>query len=207
MRLAISTPGLFQWVDLTEGTLVLGRSGSCSVTLSDPILSRQHCAITREGTRVTCSDLGSSNGTYLDGALIERADLVHGSVIEIGESAVLLVLPTEELPGDQLSRGSFRNPDRIKALMEDLSNDPPDPSGLETVPIGLVVDNQDLVDEVIVDHVINELLKILTHQDPGFRDLLTRSIDRALGDRILETCASPNELRSRIREILEKERT
>ena len=91
--------------------------------------------------------------------------------------------------------------------MEDLSNDPPDPSGLETVPIGLVVDNQDLVDEVIVDHVINELLKILTHQDPGFRDLLTRSIDRALGDRILETCASPNELRSRIREILEKERT
>ena len=89
MRLAISTPGLFQWLDLTEGTLVLGRSGSCSVTLSDPILSRQHCAITREGTRVTCSDLGSSNGTYLDGALIERADLVHGSVIEIGESAVL----------------------------------------------------------------------------------------------------------------------
>ena len=75
------------------------------------------------------------------------------------------------------------------------------------MPIGLVVDNQELVDEVIVDHVINELLKILTHQDPGFRELLTRTIDRALEDRVLETCANPNELRSRIREILEKERT
>ena len=53
MKLGISTPTDLLWIDLDQGTLILGRSGSCSVTLSDPVLSRQHCAITRDANRVT----------------------------------------------------------------------------------------------------------------------------------------------------------
>ena len=50
---------------LDEGTITLGRSRSCTVQLEDPILSRQHCAITVDDGRVVVADLGSSNGTFV----------------------------------------------------------------------------------------------------------------------------------------------
>ena len=204
MKLGISTPDDLQWISLSEGTLILGRSGSCSIRLSDPVLSRQHCAITRDGDRVTCSDLGSSNGTYHEGALIERFDLEHGSVIELGDSALMLVSSSDRLPGTQAPP---RSPARIQALVEsrpELEN-----SAMETDPglFGWNLEKSGLLQEVIVDRVITELMTILTHSDPEFRSMLTRTIDRAISQQVIESSADLEELRAEIRKILEKERS
>lgn len=203
MKLGISTPTDLLWIDLDQGTLILGRSGSCSVSLSDPVLSRQHCAITRDANKVTCSDLGSSNGTYHGGELIERVDLQHGSIVEIGESALLLITENGE-PGEEET--SFRFPERVTALRSSIPATEDD-SGRTTANLfDLGPPGAQLLDEVLVDHVISELLKMLTHTDEEFRSRLTSTIDRALSENLLNTSTDLNQLRSRIREILEEDR-
>ena len=203
MKLGISTPTDLRWIDLDQGTLILGRSGSCSVSLSDPVLSRQHCAITRDVNRVTCSDLGSSNGTYHRGELIERVDLQHGSIVEFGESALLLITENGE-PGEEET--SFRFPERVTALRASIPAIEDD-SGRTTANLfDLGSPGAHLLDEVLVDHVTSEMLKMLTHTDEQFRSRLTSTIDRALSENLLNTTTDLNQLRSRIREILEEDR-
>lgn len=204
MKLGISTPSDLLWVDLHQGTLILGRSGSCSITLSDPILSRQHCAITREGQRVTCSDLGSSNGTYHKGEPIERVDLIHGAVVEIGESALMLISENVE-PGEE--DFTFRSPERVNALRTTIPA-VEDASGRTTANLfDLGSPENALLEEVMVDHVISELLKLLTHSDEEFRSRLTRTIERAISENLLNKTTDLNQLRSNIRTILEEDRT
>lgn len=65
--------------------LVLGRSPECDVVLTDAQVSRTHCRIVVVDGAVTATDLNSTNGTLLDGRLMDRAvRLEHGAVLRIG---------------------------------------------------------------------------------------------------------------------------
>jgi pSer/pThr/pTyr-binding forkhead associated (FHA) protein len=55
-------------VDLEE--LVIGRSTHCGVSLADRFLSRQHARLFREGDDWLIEDLGSRNGTFVNGRRI-----------------------------------------------------------------------------------------------------------------------------------------
>ncbi|MFZ4240577.1 FHA domain-containing protein [Streptomyces murinus] len=78
---------------LHGGRITVGRSADADVPLDDPDVSRLHCAVTvgADG-RVSVADLGSTNGTTLDGTRIgERAVRVPaGGLLRIGESALRL---------------------------------------------------------------------------------------------------------------------
>jgi pSer/pThr/pTyr-binding forkhead associated (FHA) protein len=67
-----------------DGPLTIGRSPDCDVSLHDILLSRNHCKLerTREGWVIT--DLGSKNGTVIDGRPVTRHALRTGEVIKIG---------------------------------------------------------------------------------------------------------------------------
>ena len=67
-----------------EGPVTIGRSHECDVSLHDILLSRSHCRLerTRDGWVVT--DLGSKNGTVIDGRPVTRHALRPGEVIRIG---------------------------------------------------------------------------------------------------------------------------
>ncbi|WP_416975136.1 FHA domain-containing protein [Streptomyces sp. 4F14] len=87
---------------LHGGQIRVGRSTEADVPLDDPDVSRVHCAVTLSADgRVTVTDLGSTNGTTLDGVRVaDRA--VHfppGALLRIGESALRLAPP-----GDASSR-------------------------------------------------------------------------------------------------------
>lgn len=66
----------------------IGRSSQNTLTIPDPSVSQTHCEILVHGTEVILRDLGSSNGTSVDGELLQRAQrplqpgarLVFGSV-------------------------------------------------------------------------------------------------------------------------------
>ena len=51
---------------LPRGVVTIGRAPGCDLTLTDPDVSRQHCAITVTSSGISFRDLGSTNGTYLD---------------------------------------------------------------------------------------------------------------------------------------------
>ncbi|MEW2618643.1 FHA domain-containing protein [Streptomyces sp. NPDC048106] len=78
---------------LHGGRITVGRSADADVPLDDPDVSRLHCAVTvgADG-RVSVADLGSTNGTTLDGARVgERAVRVPaGGLVRVGESALRL---------------------------------------------------------------------------------------------------------------------
>ncbi|MGI4757606.1 MAG: FHA domain-containing protein [Janthinobacterium lividum] len=67
------------------GSVVIGRDPKCEEPLDDPLLSWRHARITRSGNRVSVEDLGSRNGTFVDGVRITSpTDLKAGQVIGLG---------------------------------------------------------------------------------------------------------------------------
>lgn len=65
----------------------IGRGGECNLKIASGEISRRHCQLTVDDTRVLVCDLGSSNGTYLNGKLIpanQEIELTPGSRLTIG---------------------------------------------------------------------------------------------------------------------------
>ncbi|MER7817769.1 FHA domain-containing protein, partial [Streptomyces sp. NPDC096153] len=78
---------------LHEGRIRIGRSAEADVPLDDPDVSRLHCEVTvAEDGGVTVADLGSTNGTTLDGTDVGRRPvrLGPGALLRIGESTLRL---------------------------------------------------------------------------------------------------------------------
>ncbi|WP_225650991.1 FHA domain-containing protein, partial [Streptomyces solaniscabiei] len=79
---------------LHGGQIRLGRSADADVALDDPDVSRMHCAVTVAADgRVSVADLGSTNGTTLDGTRVGERPVrfAPGALLRIGESALRLV--------------------------------------------------------------------------------------------------------------------
>lgn len=78
---------------LHGGPVRVGRSAEADVPLDDPDVSRLHCAVTvSEDGRVSVADLGSTNGTSLDGAPVHDRPvrLAPGALLRLGESTLRL---------------------------------------------------------------------------------------------------------------------
>ena len=72
--------------DVGEG-LVIGRAKGVSIRLSDPLVSGRHARVAPDGDGVVLEDLGSTNGTFLNGAQLSApAVLNDGDRIRLGES-------------------------------------------------------------------------------------------------------------------------
>lgn len=61
-----------------------GRSPDCEIFLDDITVSRRHAEIIRQGGRFTIKDAGSLNGTYVNRARVEEAELRSGAEVQIG---------------------------------------------------------------------------------------------------------------------------
>ncbi|MFF8530407.1 FHA domain-containing protein [Streptomyces sp. NPDC015532] len=81
---------------LHGGQIRIGRSADADVPLDDPDVSRLHCAVTvtPEG-RVSVADIGSTNGTTLDGSRVggRPVPFTAGALLRVGESALRLSPP------------------------------------------------------------------------------------------------------------------
>ncbi|WP_240499059.1 FHA domain-containing protein, partial [Streptomyces prasinus] len=78
---------------LHGGEIRIGRSADADVPLDDPDVSRLHCAVTvGPDGRVSVADLGSTNGTTLDGRRVgsRPVGLAPGALLRIGESVLRL---------------------------------------------------------------------------------------------------------------------
>ena len=73
--------------------VTLGRSRQCDVVLSDPNVSRQHAEIRPRGPSWVLTDLGSTNGSLLNGRRIDAPEVVRpGDEIELGTSLITFEL-------------------------------------------------------------------------------------------------------------------
>lgn len=71
-------------------TVVVGRDPGCDLVLHDPRVSRQHVEVAHVDGTLGLRDLGSSNGTRLNGLPVTHAELALGDVVSLGESELLV---------------------------------------------------------------------------------------------------------------------
>jgi hypothetical protein len=72
----------------SESALRLGRSPDNDLILRDPATSGHHARVERRGEQFWIVDLGSTNGTLVNGEPIQEKELNHGDRITIGQNAV-----------------------------------------------------------------------------------------------------------------------
>ena len=83
---------LLQEFDLDRDHVILGRGTTCSVTIDDPMMSREHVRIDLSGPKPVLEDLHSRNGTVLNGRpLIGQANLQDGDRIRIGTQELVFL--------------------------------------------------------------------------------------------------------------------
>ena len=83
---AVAGPKLGMVIALDETRTSVGRDATNSLCLASMWVSRRHCLIERQGARVTISDLGSHNGTFVNGVPVKERVLAHGDQVRVGTS-------------------------------------------------------------------------------------------------------------------------
>src|ERR1041384_6429527 len=76
---------------IATGATVVGRDASAQLSFPDHLMSRRHCVLDAGDGRYLLRDLGSSNGTYVNGIPIRERVLQHGDRIRAGDSVLLFL--------------------------------------------------------------------------------------------------------------------
>ena len=79
--------------ELNKPSVVIGRSRESDIRVSDPNISRQHAEIRQEGSTYWIVDLGSTNGTSVNGRALKRAKLDDADRITLGSTELVFKLP------------------------------------------------------------------------------------------------------------------
>jgi hypothetical protein len=92
-------PTIGKIYELNKNELYAGRDLANEISINDPEVSRRHAHLFLQGTNYVIEDLGSTNGTFINGQRIQAPYLLHaGETIVLGENVSLRV---EMIPADQ----------------------------------------------------------------------------------------------------------
>jgi Nif-specific regulatory protein len=94
----VGVRGSFNGVNfaLAAGEIGIGRDAANSLWVADPGLSRRHCVIAGDGSQFRIRDLGSRNGTRVNGVPVEQQELHHRDQIAVGDSVLVFLLEQDE---------------------------------------------------------------------------------------------------------------
>lgn len=108
--LVIAGPSKGSFYEITEGPFNIGRDPQSDLALRETSVSRAHCVITRQDDGFAVRDLGSHNGTLVNGAPVSEQVLAHGDYITIGGCVLRFLLGDELIldDADVSSTVSFR---------------------------------------------------------------------------------------------------
>ena len=96
----VSGPGAGAGFTIDRERVIVGRGPGVDRAFDDPAMSRQHAAIEFSGNGFRLRDLGSTNGTLLNGTTVQSAELRDGDRFEIGGRRFLLAIEEREREPD-----------------------------------------------------------------------------------------------------------
>ena len=141
-------------VRLTTAETVLGRQRGCGVRIPSAEVSRQHCALRTENGYLTVQDLGSVNGTFLNGMRVVNREVVRpGDHLEIGP---LRFVVEYELTPEAL--------DRLSAFSAPAFVEP-----VEVEEVGEVLEVAEVADELSVRdelEIVEGVPELVPAEDP-----------------------------------------
>lgn len=79
---------------------MIGRNASCDLVVNDPLVSRRHCQVLWDGVYCTVEDLGSTNGTYVNGQPLTAAYALRpGDRLQVADVIFTFADPQATLVG------------------------------------------------------------------------------------------------------------
>lgn len=92
----MSGPAEGRIFSLEQGEVSIGREPSNHISLLDPLVSRRHCVLRRDGADVRLEDLDSRNSTFVNGVPVKERVLAHGDQVRVGNSIFVFHGPHDE---------------------------------------------------------------------------------------------------------------
>lgn len=89
----LAGPNAGRRYNLTDGDYIVGRRSDCQIFVPDMRVSRQHARIHRGNNEWMVEDLGSNNGTYVNGERIQSTKLKHDDEIAIANNRIRVEMP------------------------------------------------------------------------------------------------------------------
>jgi pSer/pThr/pTyr-binding forkhead associated (FHA) protein len=80
------------------GTQVIGRHHECDISIPSEEISRRHAQVKPSAEGVLVEDLGSSNGTFINGQRVQSGLLKNGDELRLDAIRFMLVVPGQEIP-------------------------------------------------------------------------------------------------------------
>jgi pSer/pThr/pTyr-binding forkhead associated (FHA) protein len=166
--------------DLTTAETQIGKGPRNDIVIADPAVSTAHAMVKLEGSAYVISDIGSRNGTYLNGdRVVDSRPLSHGDVVGIGLSKLTFRLI------DHSETGAIEV-DEVNAAVRAAAPPPltEDSLALAVVASGLVSKSE--VDRVRSDSKGRRLYRALVDErllsEENLRDLMSRTFQVPLID-------------------------
>jgi pSer/pThr/pTyr-binding forkhead associated (FHA) protein len=114
--------------------LIIGRSSELDIVLVEDMVSRKHAKITLTGSKITIEDLGSTNGTFVNGEKVKSSRLKEGDRILVGTSILKLVKAGANAP--ELSDAQVKqNLEQVAAVQSQRQTKTAMTGKLEEVPL------------------------------------------------------------------------
>jgi pSer/pThr/pTyr-binding forkhead associated (FHA) protein len=84
---------------IVRDVTVIGRREDCDFRIPLGEISRKHCRLIKEGDTLRAEDLGSSNGTFVNGVRVQEAQLAPGDTLKVG--SVVFIVQVDGVPSDE----------------------------------------------------------------------------------------------------------
>ncbi len=117
---AVLADGAQREVPMKRARLVIGRKKEADLRIPVPSVSREHCEVRVESGKVLVRDLGSSNGTYVNGERVQEVELPAGAALGVGPGVFVVRIDGK--------------PDAIDAKKIFLAGKAPEPVAAATAP-------------------------------------------------------------------------
>src|SRR5579871_4652929 len=88
----LAGPEQGQVFKIARPTTTMGRSNTCEIVITDPLVSRQHCQVILGMGGISLRDLASTNGTFLNGTRVTESPLRNQDVISVGGTRLRFAL-------------------------------------------------------------------------------------------------------------------
>ena len=94
----LAGPRCGETVSLDSAQTSIGRDARNHLNIPDHLMSRRHCVVELLDGQATLRDVGSANGTYVNGMPVRERILAHGDRIRVGDSVFLFLHAGAEAP-------------------------------------------------------------------------------------------------------------
>jgi DNA-binding NtrC family response regulator len=103
----VDGPGRGATASVSTGGARVGAAPGNDLTIADPTVSRVHCELTQRGDTLVLRDLGSTNGTWVEGVRLRDGDVPPGAIVRVGSSAFRVDVGEEPAFVELSTRSSF----------------------------------------------------------------------------------------------------